>query len=537
MKKSIYLLLASVLTASMLLAACAAPKPAATPAPSPTVTTTPTVVPKASPTPTAKPAETPQYGGVLKFGYSSGPSSIIPWRNTIGATGSVLRASYDTLLRVDEKGELAPWLATDWKFSSDFKSLTLTLRKGVKFHDGTDFNAAAVKFSLELRKAAKLGDYESVESIDVVDDNTVRLNLSQFQNTLLISLWHIAGMTTSSTAYQKLGAAAAELQPVGTGPFKFVSWQPSVLVKYERFDGYWQKGKPYLDGWNVVPFADGLTQSFAIEKGEIHLGISVTPERAAEMVKAGFRALDTGLETVNVLFPDTANTSSPFANKKVREAMEYAIDREAIVKTLGRGLAEPLAQLVNAGGYAHVPGLGRTYDPAKAKQLLAEAGYSNGFSTTLWMNTSVSDDDVAIATYLKAVGIDAKLQAVPLVALNQLIQGGWQNGLIKRALRLQPDWLAYMYPMLSTTSIQNKSMLRPPGLQELLDQALAARDTVAKKTASQQVIRKIFDEAMVIPLQVSRRSVIYDRTVRNLEWFDPWGATKVWSPADTWLGK
>ena len=116
-----------------------------------------------------------------------------------------MKTAFDTLLRLDENGNLQANLSTEWKFASDNKSITLSLRKGVKFHDGADFNAAAVKWNMELRKASKFGDLDSLTSIDVVDDNTVRLNLSEFQNTTLVALWHIGGMMQSPTSYQRSG--------------------------------------------------------------------------------------------------------------------------------------------------------------------------------------------------------------------------------------------------------------------------------------------------------------------------------------------
>src|SRR3972149_3050377 len=236
MKAFVSVALAFLLMSSLLFA-CAPPAASPPAAPTPTATSVPApTTPRASPTLTS--AATPQYGGVLKLGFVSNVTSLHP---ASGGGGGVMQAPYDTLLRMDEKGEIAPWLATDWKFGADYKSLTLTLRKGVRFHDGTELDAAAVKWNIEARKAARLGDYEEVASVDVVDDYTVRLNLSKFRNTSLVSLRSTGGMMSSSTAYAKDGAELARMRPVGTGPFKFAGYELSVRVKYERFDGYWQK--------------------------------------------------------------------------------------------------------------------------------------------------------------------------------------------------------------------------------------------------------------------------------------------------------
>ncbi|MBI4295693.1 MAG: ABC transporter substrate-binding protein [Chloroflexi bacterium] len=531
-----------LITIGALLVACAKPAPSPTPttAPktsTPTSVTTPTA--KASPTPTQPAAETPRYGGVFRPSETSA-RSLIPEPFTISVWWH--KMAHDTLLQIDEKGELKPNLATDWKLGPDMKSLTLTLRKGVKFHDGTDFNAAAVKWNIELRKAAKVGDYETVTSIDVIDDYTVRLNLSKFQNTLLTTLWFIGGLITSPTTYQKLGRDAAQWQPVGTGPFKFVSHQKDVNVRYERFDGYWQKGKPYLDAVDIQIILDSTTNELAFKKGDIHVRGALSGKTNDEMTKEGWQVVSGPVESYSVFFPDSANASSPFANKKVREAVEYAIDKENVVKALGYGRQQALYQMTPNDTYAYISDLpGRRYDPAKAKQLLAEAGYPSGFKATLitrgGAGTTPADALVAAATQLKAVGIDATIDNAEVGRFTTLQREGWKNGLIYGAVRIPPDWLQLAYTRVSTTAIDSISTLKSPGLQELLEQALAAPDTASKKTASQQVVRKIYDEAMVMPLWGAKQTFAAWPYLHNIEYHAPWGPSKLWGPADIWLSK
>ncbi|MBI4296400.1 MAG: ABC transporter substrate-binding protein [Chloroflexi bacterium] len=539
MRKQMFSLAASLLVIGVLSSACAQPAPS----PTPTTTTTPKTspaspVPKASPTPTAAPVEAPQYGGVLRVGRTAPPRGLHPSNLTID--GTYLKTAHDTLLRLDEKGELAPWLATEWKFSPDNKSITLTLRRGVKFHDGTDFNAAAAKWNMELRKAAKVGDYEEITSIDVIDDYTVRLNLSKFTNTFLISLWNIGGTMSSQAAYQKDGADQARWNPVGTGPFKFVRYETDVLIKYERFDGYWQKGKPYLNGYEVAIIVDATTRAASLRKGDVHV-VEVDAKDAVELQKLGLGNLWPSPRSINFLVPDSANPDSPFADKRVREAVEYAVDRKGLSDALGYGLSEPINQITVASGYGHVPDLtGRPYNPDKAKQLLAAAGYANGLKTTIYAmpNFGASPFLTGAVSNLKAVGIDATIETATSGRFQQLTQGGWRNGLIGRGgLSVEPDWLRTTYAMLAATAIENKSLLRPPGWQDLWDQAMAATDMATKRERAQQIVKKASDEAMIIPLWSAGPGTMYYKTVRNLEWLGTWGANRLWSPADTWLGK
>ena len=166
------------------------------------------------------------------------------------------------------KGLPVPWLATGWKIAKDLRSITFTLRKGVKFHDGTDFNAEAVKWNLDRYRTSTNTELKSVESVEVLDPFTVKLNLSKWSSTLIDNFTMHAGMMISPTSFQKNGADWAKTHPVGTGPFKLAYWQRDTSVKFEKFPGYWQKGKPYLDGVEWVIIADMVTRTMAFKKGE-----------------------------------------------------------------------------------------------------------------------------------------------------------------------------------------------------------------------------------------------------------------------------
>ncbi|MBI4295584.1 MAG: ABC transporter substrate-binding protein [Chloroflexi bacterium] len=536
MTRLIYLLVASALITSLALAACA--KPAPSPLPPTTPTTAPTGVstpsPKASPTPAVVPAQTPSYGGVFRWTRRTTPRGFYP--PTMATASAQLEPAYDTLLVLDSKGELAPMLATDWQFSPDFRSFTLTLRKGVKFHDGTRFDAAAVKWNMELRKANKFGDLDTVTSIDVVDDYTVRFNISKFTNTFTLPFWGLAGYMASPTAWEKNGKDWAQTNAVGTGPFKFVSFEVDTVAKYVRSDGYWQKGKPYLESYEARWIANDQTRSLSFQKGEIDGIDQMDAKESNDLMQLGHKNLRSS-GTLGSLFPDSANPDSPLANKKVREAMEYALDRVNVSRALGYGMFDPLNQLA-FGSYAYVPDLkGRPYDPARAKQLLSEAGYPNGFKTTIYMRTGtpLTDAIIAWATNLKEVGIDATVSPITTGRFTQLNQEGWKNGLMAQIPSEGTDWLDSVYKNVSATITVNISTQRPPGLQDLLEQALSAPDTARRKSASQQVVRKISDEAMVIPLVVYRQGAFVRKGVQGIGWIGTNDGTT--GPADVWISK
>ncbi|MBI4295692.1 MAG: hypothetical protein HY667_01100 [Chloroflexi bacterium] len=534
-----YYLVVLVMTIGLLLAACARPVPSPTSAPAPVVTTAPTATPKASPTPTAAPAETPQYGGTLKIQTSDVPfQGFLPAIMTTTWPYSVT-AAYESLMWRDGKGQFQPWLATDWKLSPDMKSLTLTLRKGVRFHDGTDFNAAAAKWNIEKRKALKLTDYTEVTSVDIIDDYTVRLNLSEYRVTTFVPLASAANSTGgymySPTAAQRMGIDWATWNPVGTGPFKFVRYEQGLRYITERFDGYWQKGKPYLDKVEEDFIADSLTASLAFQKGDVHFITRVDAKTLTDLRAKGFKALPVLTDDVQTLVPDSANPTSPFANKKVRLAMEYAIDREGIVGALGFGLYEASYEAASTNGYAYVPELEkRRYDTAKAKQLLSEAGYPNGFKTTVYaMTSSPREVIVAVVTNLKEVGINATLEPVATGRYVQLYREGW-SGLVYQVLWDQPDWLFRLDGRYEPAS--NVSVLKPPDFVKLMGQALVSPDFPTQKQRAQQLVKMMYDEVMITPLYAWGYGTMYRDTVGNPESIQSRSA-KDYGLANAWLRK
>ena len=180
-----------------------------------------------------------------------------------------------------------PWLAQSYKVAKDLRSITLTVRPGIKFHDGTDCDAEAIKWNLERYRLSDNPELKVVASIDVPNHSAVRLNLSKWDSTLVGSLAGIPGMIISPTAYKTHDDEWCRTHPVGTGPFKFVSWQKEVRTKYEKFDSYWQKGKPYLDGIEFVTITDPVTRAAAFKRGEVDDLINVVPKDAKELTASG----------------------------------------------------------------------------------------------------------------------------------------------------------------------------------------------------------------------------------------------------------
>jgi peptide/nickel transport system substrate-binding protein len=309
----------------------------------------------------------------------------------------------------------------------------LHLRQGVRFHDGTTFDAEAVKWNLEMQKNGVKSDLKGVYSIEVVGPYVVRLSLSQddplFVQRLCSSM---AGKMTSPAAYELYGPQDVRLHPVGTGPFRFVSYEPDAFLKYERFDDYWQKGLPYLDGVTIEIVSESTVRKMAFLGGEGQILYGASPTDASELEAAGA----TMANRVAVLFTlagDSRNLRSPTSDIRVRQAITYALDIPTIVNGVYGGFSPPTNQLAIEDGPGYDPDIkGYAYDPVKAAGLLAEVGITPQAPWKVDLFYQKSDDRDSVYTLVKAylgrVGIEVNLRPLSFAAMKAKNEQGW-NGL------------------------------------------------------------------------------------------------------------
>ncbi|MCS7219874.1 MAG: ABC transporter substrate-binding protein [Anaerolineae bacterium] len=388
----------------------------------------PQAAPPAAPA-AAQPTPSPvaREGGTIIVGLQAEPTTLDSQQISDYNSHRAAYGIYDHLLRFkDESTEVEPGLAESWEISEDGLVYTLYLRKGVKFHDGTDFNAEAVKFNLERQidpnhPYHNTGEFPyaeftwgMVKQIDVLDDYTVRITLKEpfapFLNHLAM---HPAAMA-SPAAIQKYGRDFS-IHPVGTGPFKFVSWTPGVEVVLEKNPDYW-RGAPKVDRVIYRPIIEDQARLTELEAGGVNFIVNVPPDELARLKQdPRFTVVEQpGMHTWWIAFN---HLKAPFNDKRVRQAMNHAVNKQAIVDNILKGTGilaiNPLPPVV----WSYTDDVPRyDYDPEKAKQLLAEAGYPNGFSCSLWVPESGSGMQqpvtmsTAIQADLKAVGIDCKIE-------------------------------------------------------------------------------------------------------------------------------
>jgi peptide/nickel transport system substrate-binding protein len=463
-----------------------------------------------------------------------------PGANFSSDDGTFNSPCVEKLITLDAKGNLIPWLTTGWQISPDYKSITFTIRKGVKFHDGTDFNAAAAKFNLDLVRNGPRPDLKTIASVDVVDDYTIRLNYVTYDPALLNNLAFAASWQVSPTAIKTNGVDWAMTHPVGTGPYVFVGYTRDVSVKYVRFDAYWG-GRPYLDGLEFDLIADPVTALASFKAGEAQASIIVGLKDAADMQATGKYNVNSCVSNAVDLAPDSGNATSPFYDIRVRQAVAYAIDSATIAKTVGYGFYDATNQLATIGGYSYNPAVvGYPYNPQKAKQLLTDAGYASGFQTTITYQQSPESQDTytAVQAYLSAVGITAKLDPADTARFVNTYTVGWKNGLVHQtiACSVGSDPARALLSNLSSKRMQYASVALPADYDAALLAASTEPDAAKRKTQFQNVMKMIIDQyCMVIPIYRARfvgvsSAQVHDFSLNNI-------APGVWHPETVWLSK
>lgn len=546
-RKLIYFCLALILLAALMLSACGSPATTTVPTTKPPATTVKTntagtTAPKTTaPTATTVPLKT---GGTLKIGmnrdavFLGDPIELTQQQDMI-----MSRPAIETLARLDFSGALVPWLATEWTVSISSMSMTIKLREGVKFHDGTNFNAEAVKFNLDRFRESKRSELALVSSVEVVDEYTVRAHLSKWDSTIEGSLLYFAGNIASPTAFQKNGKEWIEKNPVGTGPFKFVSWERDVSVKYERNPNYWQAGKPYLDKVDFLVIADPMVRLASLDRREID--VLERPEmKDVDQLKASGKYevfdLDFVGQGVNILLPDSNHPDSPYTDLRIRQAVAYAFDKEALIKTVLSGHGIISTQYAEPGSWAYNPNIkGYDYNVEKAKQLLTEAGYSNGFKTTVLGKAENQLVLTALQGFLSKVGITAEVFPMTATQFND-ISGttGWQNGLNYMGLRGGPDpaMLIPRYYGPKGKPAWLDCTIRPEDELKAMDDSISAPTFEIKQAKMFELQSLIFDKYLIsLPLFHERRSIVKYPDIQDDNMYVADGS--IWTPEDAWINK
>jgi peptide/nickel transport system substrate-binding protein len=487
--KKLSVVLAILMIAAILLTGCGKSDTTTSPAASSTPTAT-------TPAATTIPADTPQEGGILKI-ISVGGGLV-----NIGNPGYIANAgdggysapALEGLLRLDKDGIYQPWLATSWDIATD--NIIFHIRQGVKFHDGTPLNAAAVKYNLDLSRTGEWGNLKDITSVVVMDEYTVKITFERFNWAFLDAMgMGIWGFIASPTALQNNTKEWTFTHPVGTGPFKFVSYEPDISLTFERYDDYWD-GKPYLDGVEFVMQANSTTALLAFKAGEGNILGMINGTDVPGLIAAG-AIIDASPGAVMCLFPDSANPNSPLSKLEVRQAISYAINTVELADAIGLGYYVPCNQPFYEGmmGYNYDV-VGYPFNPTKARELLADAGYADGFTIKLLTVSGGSMDlETSLQSYLRDVGITLEFNVVSGAQFSMMVTESWDglgSGMSPVGIGMDPaQSMTLGVVSQGTTWVSTQNM---PDVDALATEGAAELDPAARDAIYQELSKKIVDD-------------------------------------------
>lgn len=416
---------------------------------------------------------------------------------------NVLLNIFDGLLFKQPDGTFSGGLAQEWRAVDD-TTWELQLRRDVTFHNGERFDANAVLFTIQRIldpevQSPIVSGFEFIADVEVVDDYTLIITTSDPQP--LAEVYFSEILPVPPAYFQEVGAAQFAQAPVGTGPYRFVSWRRDVAVTLESNPDYWG-GAPELGRVEFRPTPEATTRFASLAAGEADLITSVPPSLVSSVQASPNAKLET-VDSARVIYVgiNTISANPALADARVRQALNYAVDVEGIIEGIFGGLASPTTTLLTATDFGSNPEVHPyPYDPERARELLAEAGVSN---LTLTLGTPngryVNDVQVAqaIQAQLEAVGIGIDLQVREYGAfVGELFSGaapdlfliGWGNP------PMDADYI--LHPLLYTGDIL--SYFSDPRLDSLLDTGRHTVDRDARLAAYQAAVQLISDEAPMI---------------------------------------
>jgi ABC-type transport system substrate-binding protein len=410
-------------------------------------------------------------------------------------------------------------LATGYELASDKSYYDIFLRQGVKFHDGTSCDADAVKWNLDrVRTAEGQSALSSVESIDVIDEYTIRLNLSSWNNQVLSKLTLDACFIISPTSFEENGGSEwASHNPVGTGPFKFQEIKTNAYI-LERNDDYWEEGLPYLDGVEILLMQDKTVNELALRKGEIDggWGCAIPDEARAEMMDdPDYRVEAWGGQTAILLYQNTEDPESVWYDVRMRQALEYAIDKETIVSTFAPPFSVPLYNIIKGLELTttlnNVP---RKYDPDKARELMAEANHSDGVEFTIYVDVArwlYDDFFLALQQQWAEVGFIVEYEVCEAAKTAELSQSPLPgNAMHDEAMRgSKGNPMSVVLESLSEGTLYLTGVKRPAEWTSLIEQAILTEELVDAIPILIQMDEIAYNEAMYLPLYSHSSTQVY----------------------------
>ncbi|WP_077328905.1 ABC transporter substrate-binding protein [Virgibacillus siamensis] len=358
----------------------------------------------------------------VTVGFHENVQTLNPHDSSSGNDISVLNTMYESLLTPNKEGELEPLLAKGYQVSDDGLTYTFELKKGIRFTDGTTFNAKAVKANINhiLDSDGSLNSYrdlKGIENVELAGDYKVKITLKR-ANSQFISQIGTKPMASPKT----LDSANYAKESAGTGPFKLKEWNHGDSVVVVKNEDYWKDGYPKVDNITFKPIPENGSRVAMFKTGELDVIYPVPVSDVKDLQNADGNKVDL-IESTYVNYTTINTSKEPFSNKKVRKAMNYAIDKDAYIKVVKNGFAKKVDSPLPKTNVNYTAQETYSFNLDKAKQLMKEAGYADGFSTTIWGSNSSKDKKgmLFIKQQLKQINIDVSVKQFERGTLSEKI--------------------------------------------------------------------------------------------------------------------
>src|SRR5262245_25727013 len=504
----------------------------------PAATSAPATATSAPAATTANASAAPKRGGTLRVAVSQEPDQLDPAKTILGVSNTVNELLYDRLVYLGRDGLPKPWLAESWTIDDGGKTLTFTLRRGLQFSDGTALDAQAVKFSFDRFLDPKLASpskalFGPLQAVEATDPHTVVFHFEQPYAPFFTSLGLGYGGIVSPTAVQQQGDQFGR-HPVGSGPFVFKEWKSGseiILARnptYQnlRTDGQ-NRGAPYLDQVVFTILPDPATQLAALESGTVDVQLYADAATVERLSQDRRYAVADWQTAPNVVFVEFAKKPL-FADPNVRQAIGLAIDADALVKTAFRGYATRNASplpLGMAGWDDRIAGF--AYDPAKAKDLLAQAGWTQSADGMLQKDgqpvslTLLTFSGVAglksgaeiVQANLKQIGIAVDIQLVDIATFIQKLKSGEADLSLSAYGYSDPSMLSQVY---KTPGWNNQ--YGDPELDAVLTRVDTTLDPQARQAAIKEAQEMIVRKTLSVPLLTFWYEAVYNSKAHGFAW-------------------
>jgi ABC-type transport system substrate-binding protein len=452
-------------------------------------------------------AELPVMGGALRLGAKTDIAALNPFVGTFGIDHNARSLVFEPLLMGDKNLQIRPYLAESWEISGDGRVYTFHLRKGVKFHNGKEMQAEDVKWSIDHVLDRRNGAYGRpdlglIERSEVVDAHRVRVTLNEPRVAFLAVLTGIPSLLIVPKDSLK-GAERPQAYPPGTGPYRFVEWSPGKQLVFQKHAAYWQKGIPHIDQIIMRTLVDDEVRVTSLRSGDLDFIERVPPQYVARIQKGEFKDIQLFLTEAGTLGSFIFNVKRPpFDNVKVRQAVAYAIDKEEILKGAYSGVGK-VADQIGIPGYPwffEVPG--RKRDLRKARQLLQEAGYPNGFSAKAYTTPGSTDFLYIAQSQLREIGIQLEAEVLDLSThMAKQKKGDFAIAVAGGTSPWMDADLNY-YPFFHSEQgaerFRNTPGFSNPRADELLDQGRVATDPKLRQRIYREFVELLLEEVPML---------------------------------------